>query len=205
VPTAGGDVVTVGLPPIAFRFDAGAHEYVDTVTGYVYPHATGLLLISGWTDDRWFTDESSERGQAVHRMTAEYDMGAIEQPHAVESGYKNYLLGHVDVVQRSKPVWLHIEEPIVSARYRFGCRPDRICTYYGGRGPWEVKAAQPQKSHQIQTALQALADEARSGIPAEYAWRFCEYLTPNGRGRVVQHKDVRDIIEARRIVREYCR
>jgi hypothetical protein len=189
---------------VAFRFDAGTHEYIGVDSGLVYPHITGLLQRAGLVDDRWFTDDASQRGQAVHRLTADYDLGALEQPHATTSAYKAWLLGHVAMMTVVRPTFLHIEEPHVSPRYGFAGQPDRILIAYGQRGTWEIKAAVPQRSHQIQTALQAILDEDRSGIPAEHAARWCEYLKPTGGARVVEHKDRRDVIEARRIIARFC-
>src|SRR5574341_1863405 len=47
---------------LPFRFDALNHEYLSVATGEVFPHITGMLEQTGWIDDRWYTEESSDRG-----------------------------------------------------------------------------------------------------------------------------------------------
>jgi hypothetical protein len=77
-----------------FRFDAVNHEYIDPSSGSVFPHITGMLQQTGWIDDTWYTEESSARGRAVHRLTADFDLGALHVDSCV-SRYRPYLLGHV--------------------------------------------------------------------------------------------------------------
>ncbi len=188
-----------------FRFDASHHEYIDIASGETYEHITGLLEVSGWVDDQWFTEESSVRGRAVHRLTADVDLGAIEDPRSVVSGYKPYLLAHVGAVQLSGVQMLTVEEPRVHPTLRFAGRPDRSALAYGVRGPWEVKSGDYAKGHQIQTAMQAILLEAELAIPAHLQARWCCYVRPNGRFKLEEFKDRRDIDEAYRIIRRYCR
>ena len=59
-------VVALDVP---FRFDAIRHSYTELATGEERPHITGMLERTGWVDEEWFTEESSERGTAVHSLT----------------------------------------------------------------------------------------------------------------------------------------
>lgn len=203
---------------LPFAFDAYRHEYVSTSDGVILPHVTGMLQETGWIDDRWFTEQSCERGSVVHRLTADYDLGIIPHPQAVTSKYKGWLLGHAKACAIMRPSWEHIEEPMVSERHRYGCRPDRGGLLYGARAVMEVKsgvvpsparpvgslAAPDANCHQIQTALQAivLAEEWR--IPAEAIARFTLYLSDRGKFKLEQYEDGRDFHEARRIIRTCC-
>ncbi len=72
------------------------------------------------------------------------------------------------------------------------------------RAVWEIKAAIPQRSHQIQTALQAILVAPDMGLPAHAVKRFVEYLKPDGKFKVEEHRDARDFREAERIIRECC-
>lgn len=187
----------------AFRFDSASHEYIDVGTGLVLPHVTGMLKQTGWVDDTFFTEESSLRGQAVHRITAEYDLGALDVASCV-SRYRPYLLGHVRAMAIVRPEWDGIEEPAVHPTLKFGGRPDRRGKAWELRCVWEVKAAIPQRSHQIQTALQAILVAPAMGLPPFAIKRFVEYLKPNGKMKVDEHKDARDFREAERVIRECC-
>jgi hypothetical protein len=188
----------------AFRFNVDRHEYLDPATGEIFPHITGMLVDTGWVDDEWFTEESSDRGTAVHRLTADYDLGALDVA-TCSSIFRPYLLAHVKVVGMARPTWLAVEEPLVHSTLRFGGRPDRDAIAYKLRCTWEVKSGVAQRSHQVQTALQAIliADDAK--MPPEAIARFCCYLKPNGKAKLDEHTDKRDFIEARRVIKACTR
>jgi hypothetical protein len=184
-----------------FRFDAATHTYSDQRG--VIPHITGLLTVSGWTDERWFTEEGSQRGQAVHLLTAEYDLGALAVEDCV-SPFRGYLLAHVACCQIVKPAWRHIETPAASKRYRLAGRCDRVAVVYRAGSVWEIKSGAPDKAHPIQTALQAILCEEELRLPAEAVHRYACYLREDGRYKLERHKDRRDFAEAHRIIRAYC-
>lgn len=184
-----------------FRFDAETHTYY--LAGEEIPHITGLLQRSGWIDDRWFTEESSERGVQVHRLTADYDLEALDVATCM-SRYRGYLLSHVEAMLRMRPEVLEVEHALVSRRYRFGGRPDRIINVYKQRSILEGKSGDPADSHAIQTALQAILDSERSGIPPEMIPRYCIYWKANGRCKLEEHVRRQDFLEARRILRRYA-
>jgi hypothetical protein len=187
-----------------FRFLAETHDYVDLETGAVLPHITGMLKAAGWIDDTWFTDASSERGRQVHRLTADYDLGALEDVDGCVSPYRGYLLAHVQMSAIVGPDWQAIEVPLVHRRHAYGGRPDRVGQVYRLASVLEVKSAAPARSHQIQTALQAELVADGFGLPPEAIARYCEYLKPSGRFQLEQHRDARDFREARRIIRKYA-
>jgi len=191
------------VAPVPFRFDADEHEYVNIATGQVIPHITGMLAKTGWIDDRWYTEESSERGQAVHRLTADYDLGALDLASCV-SRHRGYLLGHVACMKALRPTIEAVEEPIVHPTLGFGGRPDRRLVVHGVRTILEIKSGGPEKSHQVQTALQAILSEAETGIPGEMLQRLALYLQPSGRYKLIEHAERRDYLEARRVIRMCC-
>lgn len=189
---------------MSFRFDANRHEYIDTERGEVLPHITGMLEATGWIDDRWYTEESRERGSAVHRLTADFDLGALD-PSRCNSTYRPYLLGHVKAMSIAMPFWLHVEEPMVSAAEGFGGRPDRVGTLYGAQAILEVKTGGVEDAHEIQTALQAILVAPELRLPAESIQRYALYLKPDGKFRLEWHKRPANFVEAWKIIRETCR
>lgn len=184
-----------------FRFDADSHVYTDA-RGRV-PNITGLLTLAGWVDEQWLTGESSWRGRVVHKLTADYDMRAVDVAD-VEGEFRPYLLAHVDCLALVKPEWLHIEVGAVHPTLRFAGTPDRVASVFRARSVWEVKSGERQKSHAIQTALQAILASPELRLPPTAIHRYAEYLTPDGRYKLDQHKDRRDFAEARRIIAKYC-
>lgn len=186
---------------VRFRFDALNHEYIDLETGLVLPHTTGMLERTGWIDDTWYQTEHSERGRIVHSLTADYDLGAIENPRSVESPFKGYLLAHVTAMGIMRPTILGVEEPVVHPRYRYGTRPDRKVIYNAAKAILEIKSGLKHKAHPIQTALQAIALEEEFELEAHGILRLCLYIKANGKFKLEPHDDRRDIDEALRIIR----
>lgn len=186
-----------------FRFDAGRHAYVALDAGEELPHITGMLQATGWIDDRWYTEESSARGTAVHALTAAFDLGALD-PVACTSGYKGYLLGHVKAMSIVRPEWRHVEEPLVHPFHRFGGRPDRVGTIYGALGVLEGKSGDPEKSHQVQTALQAILIAPELGLAPAALVRYALYWKPNGRFKLEEHVRRQDFDEAWRVIKRCC-
>ena len=186
---------------VPFRFNALNHEYLDEATGEVYPHITEMLLQAGLIDDTWYTEESSARGTAVHRLTADYDLQALDV-ESCTSLYRGYLLAHVAVVSILQPTWLAVEEPLVHSTLRYGGRPDRDCLVGGIRAVWEIKSGPPEGSHPVQTALQAILVAQEARVPADAIARFCCYLRPDGRYKLDEHRKRTDFDRAFRIIHE---
>jgi hypothetical protein len=195
--------------PFTFRFDSDLHEYVNDITGDVYPHITGLLKAAGEVDDRFFTDDSRIRGHYVHSLTAQYDLGAIDDLMELESPYAGWLAAYGDkkkgAIAVIQPKWRAVEEPIVHPRLRFGGRPDRWGTIYCAIGNVELKSGDPMDYHPIQTALQNILIETVCGLPAETIPRYGLYLKRTGRWHLQSFPNVRrDFQKAREIIKRFA-
>ena len=186
--------------PIRFRFDAIEHAYTDLETGDVLPSITQMLLRTGWVDDTWFSEASCERGTEVHRLTAEYDLGALDIDSCV-SPYRGYLLSHVKAMSIMRATVLEVEVPKVHPVLRFGGRPDRVLIAWGARAVCDGKSGAPAKSHAIQLALQAILDSTDALLPPEHIVRYALYWRPDGKFKLEEFKNRRDFDEARRILK----
>lgn len=94
----------------AFRFNADTHTYY--LNGEERPHITGMLLRCGLVDDAWYTEESCERGRQVHKLTADYDLGALELARCV-SAYRGYLVTHAKAMSIMRPEIQAVEEALI--------------------------------------------------------------------------------------------
>jgi len=186
-----------------FRFDAANHEYIELATGETRPHITGMLEQTGHIDPRWYTHDSRVRGQAVHHMTADYDLGVLDVEQE-QSRYRGYLLAHVELMAKMQPEILEVEQPRMHPRWRYGGRLDRVWRYAGALTIPEIKTGDYEKAHPIQTALQAILVELEHGLPAEMFVRMGVYLKPNGRAKVLQFNNPADFIEARKVIKCTC-
>jgi len=188
-----------------FQFDPDRHEYTDERTGEVFPSITQMLKKCGYVDDTHFEQVHRDRGVAVHQLTASYDLGALDVARCV-SPFRGYLLGYVNFVQLMKPTFLTIEEPTVHPGYRFGGRIDRTCLMHGLKTILEIKSGGIEKSHRIQTALQAILETANDPLPARDWQRLCLYVQPNGRAKLEPpHEDPRDFDKAYEIIKACCK
>jgi PD-(D/E)XK nuclease superfamily len=187
-----------------FRFDAEQHEYIDIATGQVLPHITGMLKDTGWIDDTWFTEESSARGQAVHRLSADYDHGALHVDSCV-SIWRPWLLTYIKAIEILRPRILSIEVPRVHWGWRFGGRPDRVAQVDGAVTILEVKTGDEQDSHPIQTAIQAMLVAPDFHLPPFSIRRYCVYVRENGKFKVQPNNNRHDLDEARKVIAECTR
>jgi hypothetical protein len=189
--------------PLEFGFIESEHAYVALDTGETLPSITQLLARAGLVDDRFFSEEASDRGTAVHRLCADHDLKALDVATCT-SKFRGYLLAHIKAVSIIQPTWLAVEEARVHPVLRFGGRPDRDMIAYGQRGVWEIKSGVPSKAHSVQTAFQSLLVAVEANLPPESLLRLCCYVKDKGRYRVEEHKDRRDFDEAKRILREFA-
>lgn len=177
-------------------------------TGATFVHITGLLKSAGLTNDRFYTDESRERGHQVHLSTARYDLGSYDRDDLIAVNdplYKGWLLAHVAAMDQIRPQWQAVEEPIVHATLRFGGRPDRYGDVYGAITNVDLKTGAKEDAHAIQTALQNILIAPLVGLPAETIPRYCLYLKSSGRFVLHAFPDTRrDFAKAREILRRFA-
>lgn len=183
-----------------FRFDPSAHEYfLDNVQ---VMSITQMLDNCCYIDDSYYTEECAERGTMVHRLTADYDMGAIEHPESVENIWKGFLLAHVAAMRAmGKPAWDSIEEAVCSPVYRFGGRPDRVGKVWGAVSVLDIKTGGVYDWHGIQTALQAILVAPDYRLPATAIVRYGLNLKGNGKFTLLEHKSPRDFDRAFDVIR----
>lgn len=184
-----------------FRFDPVGHRYY--VDGQERPHVTGMLDAAGLIDTRFMTAESRVRGSAVHQLSADFDLDALDVD-ALVSPYKGFLLAYRQAMSLIPHTWDRIEQPRMHPVYLYGCRTDRVGRIYGAQGVLEIKSGELEDAHAIQTALQVMAESAGTPIACESWWRGALYLKPNGKWKLIEHTSRRDFDEADRLVTRYC-
>lgn len=179
----------------ALRFDRVAHEY--SINGIVVPSVTQLLERAGYISDVFYARGAAERGQAVHQLCADFDLGVFTDPATVTSSHKGYLLAYAAALAVLQPTWEQIEVAHINQVYRFGGRPDRVGRYAGAQVIVELKSGAPEPYHQIQTALH---DILLGDLPIMVRQRFGLYVKATGRFRLVPMADRRDYDKARDVL-----
>jgi len=188
---------------LAFRFNSEDHSYTDLATGEELPHITGMLEKAGLIDSTWMTEDGRARGTAVHELTKQFDLDALDV-ETCRSPFRPYLLAHAKAMSILRPTMLAIEEAIVHPVLRFGGRPDRLIILNGVKGVWEIKSGAPERAHAIQLAMQSILAELRTGLPAAAHARYACYLKPSGKFSVEEFTDRRDFDRAREVIQRCC-
>jgi hypothetical protein len=68
----------------------------------------------------------------------------------------------------------------------------------------EIKTGAPEKSHQVQTALQAMLVAHHFNLSPELLQRTCLYVKDTGKFTLLEHVARRDFDEARDVIRACC-
>ena len=182
-----------------FHFDPENHEYF--IDGEKVPSITQMLDYAGWINDEFYTKESSERGTLVHKLSADFDLGAISDPRTVENIWKGYFLAHVDAMKKMQPEVLAVEQALGHPTLRYGGRPDRVWKLWGAITVTDIKTGVVADWHGIQTALQALLIAPHYHLPPESIQRYGLYLRDNGKWKFIEHKNRHDFGEAHEVIR----
>ena len=113
---------TLSLPN-RIEFDEEKHIY--RVAGVVLPSVTGILKSEGFIDSGWYDDYSRQRGEYVHKATALYDHGELDDDYD-DPVIMPYLDAWKRFKEESKFHILEIENPVVNLEYSYCGTPDRI-------------------------------------------------------------------------------
>lgn len=192
------------------RFDHDLHAYT-TEHGEALPSITDMLERTGEIDDRFYTEEGRHRGTQAHRLTLDYDLGAIAVDDVV-SKYRGFLLAWAKLTAVVRPDWRHLEEPFTHPTLRFAGTPDRVGTVLALLSVAEIKTGKYVRAtrpghpgpHELQTALQAILVASRLKLRPEVVARWGFYIQADGKFKVLEFKDHADLRRARAIIRECC-
>lgn len=138
-------------------FDPETHTY--TVNGERYPSVTGILKACGCVNDRWFTEESSERGRQIHEvfrywLTDHVDLAENEDERAHLAALKRFLKE-----SHFKPE--QVEIPVVRAMPRYAGTLD-VFGMVQGQGvavDWKTGAPKPADAVQLGAYVAALWEQ----------------------------------------------
>lgn len=162
-------------------------DHVYRVDGVRVPSVTQVLADVGMIDDRWFADESRERGRIVAIATALYDRGILNMDKVPEhcQPYVERWIEWCKAFPFGRENIIHIEEPMWHTELRYGGKPDRIAWAFGRRTVIEIKTGNAARWHELQTA--GYKELARSG--AERDARMAVYLNPDKPTKCVLHEN----------------
>lgn len=183
---------------MANTYDPVNHIY--RIDGVRVPSVTQVLTDAGVIDDRWFTDESRERGRIVAAATALYDQGKLDMGRVPEH-CQPYVQAWIDwrvAVGITNDDFIEIETPRWNTTFRYGGKSDAIAWIYGRRTVVEKKTGSVARWHKWQTA--GYRDMLS---PMEEYRRMAVYLNPGKPAKVAWHEGQRDMDAWRMFVGDY--
>ena len=162
--------------------NVATHEYTAP-GGRKLPGVTAILERASLIDAQWFTEESRQRGTAIHLLTEYRDRGILDSDQP--SWLKPYLQAYERFLREVKPQMLAIEERVSNEAYGFAGTLDRRLALNGVESILDIKSGVPQSWHPIQVSAYALCFDR----PLR---RFGLHLRDNGRYTLVEYTDRRD-------------
>lgn len=163
-------------------FDPLAHEY--WIDGNLAPGVTGRLARAGLIDSQWFTPESVNRGNAVHRITASRAARMkCDRPTIIPANLMGYIAAYEAFEREHLPVWDQIETPLFSRKLWTCGTPDRIGRLQNGkRSIVDLKTGAPMAWHDAQLGGYLALD----GGSVDECELYDLYLGDDGRFRLIR-------------------
>jgi hypothetical protein len=172
-------------------FDDALHLY--TLHGSPVPSVTELIDQAGLKRGDWYTEESRDRGKAIHRigkslLLAE-DVGESDTAFVMDKGYEGYVTALQRFIADKRLTPVFVEVPLADPSAWFAGTADFI----GGisDAPYAVvdfKTGPPMPWHSVQTEAYSRLAYLETGVP--YYKRFGLYLREDGEYRLVPHLDI---------------
>ena len=153
------------------------------------PSVTQVLTDAGVIDDRWFNDESRERGRIVASATALHDQGKLDMGRVPEH-CQPYVQAWIDwriAACITDDDFIEIETPMYNEQLRYGGKSDRVAWVCGRRAIIEIKTGNEARWHQLQTA-----GYRDLFSPIAECDRMAVYLNPGKPAKMVIHNEWRD-------------
>jgi hypothetical protein len=143
------------------------------------PSVTAILQKAGLIDPTWYTEESRQRGGALHLAAEYFDRGTLVFDD-LDPQIACYLRGFIQFRRNGHPLTANewIETPLKDPLGLYAGTPDRILINRP-RSIWDLKSGdyKPADKWQLASYTNMLEE------PKSYR-RFCLYLRPNGTYRV---------------------
>jgi hypothetical protein len=175
----------VGERDPRLQFDESAHRY--TVGGVVLPSITQILKLTGFIDDRWFTEYASQRGTATHLACRYLAEGCFDWK--MDEAIVSRVVQFDKFLQTHKPELLAVEVPLHSEIYGFAGTEDFLFMLGGIPSIVEVKTGGHGLAAKLQTAAQLVLIEEAWGITAK---RFVLELPEDGPFKLITQNDRMD-------------
>ncbi len=175
------------MPPSHdMRFDARTHTYWHG--DIQVPGATSILKNCGLVDDRWFTEESAEKGNRVHKVIENYVSFGLDSAPEDLAGY----LEAYKKFEKSEPFKVEASELLLfHSQLFYAGTGDLFGEYDGDLTYIDVKSGVKCREHAWQSAGYAEAFRHETGRNVKR--RFGLHLRADGKYSLVPHNGISDL------------
>jgi hypothetical protein len=143
---------------------------------------TQILTLNGRIDKQWFTEESRERGTAVHAATEKFDRG---ETAVLPDEWRGYVAAYAKFLATVRPTYEASEVAATSVTMQFGGRMDRLCSdLFGHPAILDLKTGPPSPWHGQQLAGYNTLRPTGA--------RYALYLKRDGKYRLMAYDDPMD-------------
>lgn len=175
-------------------FDPATHTYA--IDGRTLPSVTQVLKAEGLIDTSgpWYTDWHSGRGNAIHAALEFDDQGDLDYA-SLDPEIKPYVDAWRDFKAKVGVKCIHIERRLHCPHRWYAGMIDRVLNIRSEIPGiiLDIKTGGPERWHAIQTAAyKGLAMSNNLLGTSSMTDRACLYLKPNGKHKLVTHKDPSD-------------
>lgn len=164
-------------------FNEAEHSY--TLGGVRLPSVTQILKAEGFIDDRHFTEESRDRGRAVHTACHFLEEGELDWD-TVDPSIVGYVQAYERFLEETGFESVLAEHPMADAFLRCGGMLDRLGTFrqrtlIDGWALLDIKTGVYQPEHDIQLAGYEVLADRDDGIDVRIHNRIVLELKKTGR------------------------
>jgi hypothetical protein len=183
-------------------FDPEHHKYFvgEPYQSDELDSVTYIEKVSGLIDTRWFKPEHSNRGNRVHKFTADYDVGLLNESEIVDDEHYGYFEGWKKFCEDYDPKFSRIEWMLSDTHLGIAGTIDRVGTIMDGkvrrRCLLDIKTGVKSPSHHVQTAayygmlVKKLIAQGETEKFAVAVRRYLVYIKKTGKYSVVECKDL---------------
>jgi len=166
---------------MTLSFDADTHTY--TAGGVPLVSVTTAIKSAGLMGDTsFYTEESRDRGTAVHWVTERFDLGTLDC-ELIDEALAPYLAAYERFRQEHGPVWSHVETKTADLALHYAGTVDRAGRLTTCPHPvvLDIKSGGPAAWHRVQ--LSAYKRLLAAELPALIT-RYALYLSSEGTYRL---------------------
>jgi hypothetical protein len=166
-------------------------EHTYHIGEWEVPGTGDIMKVGGELEDRWYNLSGRTRGQVIHHLTYQLDLGLVRLED-VETQYQSWILAYGEFKLKHRPRYKLLEQPVFNEHLGFATVLDRagigMLDKKGKRiNGWfelNIKTGAPEDWHGVQRAGEVIAWRKK---PDFHIRRYTLYLKKTGKFAIEEH------------------